>query len=511
MKKLIVFFAFAVLLGLAGCSGAPAADPQDSSGGVLVLEREEEEELVFESEAPSSQEEDPLVSGEEAAREEPSASQAQPQEETPPAQTSEQTSAVPATETSVQEEVPAPEPEPETAPEPEPDPETAPEPEPDPEPEETQPVYTSTYTPSGEVKAVWISYLDFYTLLQGKSQSQFTSNIAAAFDNAKATGLNTVIVQVRPFGDALYESEIFPWSHIITGTEGVDPGFDPLSIMIREAHNRGLQIEAWINPYRIRTSGQSNKALSSDNPARSYINSGSDVVLAYGGGYYYNPGSSEAQELIVQGVREIVENYNVDGIHFDDYFYPTTSASFDSGTYQASGTSLSPADWRRENVNRLVRAVYAEIKSIDSSLRFGISPQGIIANNYDGQYSDVELWMAEEGYVDYICPQLYYGFNHATAPFASMVREWNSKIRADGVELYIGLAPYKLGTVDSYAGSGKNEWLNTSDILARMVEEAREAGNYGGFILFRYDSLYNVSGTLRSQVEAELESLEEIL
>ncbi|MBR5485821.1 MAG: family 10 glycosylhydrolase [Oscillospiraceae bacterium] len=381
----------------------------------------------------------------------------------------------------------------------------------DEEDEEEQAVHTSTVKRTGEIKAIWISYLDFLTLMQGKSQSQFTSSIGNAFDKIKSTGLNTVIVQVRPFGDALYDSKYFPWSYIASGTEGVSPGYDPLKIMIREAHNRGLQIEAWVNPYRIRIGGYT-KAICDDNIAMEWYRSGTGDVVKYNGGFYYNPGSEKAQNLIVKGVVEIVENYDVDGIHFDDYFYPTTDTAFDKTTYKNSGTSLSLADWRRENVNKLVKATYSAIKKVDSSVRFGISPQGNFSNNYNQQYSDVELWMRKSGYVDYICPQLYWAFKHKTAPYKSMVAEWDSKVRSSDVELYIGLAAYKIGTAEaSYAGEGVNEWKTNSNILARMVETARTADNYGGFMLFRYDSLYNPSSGVSAQVKKELSNLKEVL
>ena len=217
----------------------------------------------------------------------------------------------------------------------------------EPEKEPPQNNYQSTAV-SGEVRAIWISYLDFNSLLKGRTQAQFTANIQGAFDNIKEMGLNTVFVQVRPYGDALYDSDYFPWSHTITGTEGVNPGYDPLAIMVKEAHARGLSIEAWINPYRVRHSGTT-AALSSDNQAQKWLSAGSDSVVKTAVGIYYNPGSEEARQLIVDGVKEIVANYNVDGIHFDDYFYPTTDASFDSGTYAAYQNSGRLAAGERQH------------------------------------------------------------------------------------------------------------------------------------------------------------------
>jgi len=369
----------------------------------------------------------------------------------------------------------------------------------------------TTVVHSDEIRGIWISYLDFDLLLKNQGAAAFKNNIANAFDQIVSLGLNTVFVQVRPYGDALYPSEVFPWSHTVTGTEGVDPGFDPLQIMIDAAKARGLRIEAWINPYRIRNSN-TKAEITSGNPAYSLLAQGSDAVIEYGTLVSYNPASQTARDLIVDGVKEIVRNYDVDGIHFDDYFYPTTDEAFDADSYKAyknSGGKLSLAQWRRENVDKLVKACYTAIKNIDSSVSFGVSPQGNNDNNLNKQYVDVSTWLSNAGYVDYICPQIYFGFHNSTAPYAETVEEWNNMIRIPSVKLYIGLAAYKLGNEDTWAGDGKKEWIGTTDILSRMVETGREASEYGGFILFRYDSVFPAS--TGSQLSAELENLEEIL
>ena len=365
---------------------------------------------------------------------------------------------------------------------------------------------------TGERRAAWITYLEYANILKGKSKSTFQANINAVFDNCVSQGLNTVIVQVRPFGDALYDSDYFPWSSYASGTEGVNPGFDPLQVMVESARARGLRIEAWINPYRIRTG--SNTALSDDNPASKWLAEGSDCVVKTSSGLYYNPAREEVQQLVVNGVAELVRNYDIDAIHFDDYFYPNPDDSFDNTAYQEyrnAGGTLSRGDWRRENVNKLVRTVYATIKSIDSSVELGISPQCNMSNNYNQQYIDVAKWLSNTGYVDYIAPQLYVGFENATAPFAQTVAEWNSMIQVSGIDLYVGLAVYKIGQTDTWAGSGKNEWLNVTDMLQRQVETSREQSHYQGFILYRYDSFANPTSDVKSQVAQEMANLRSIL
>ncbi len=370
---------------------------------------------------------------------------------------------------------------------------------------------SDTTAPSGEYRAVWISYLELGNMLTGKTASQFRSNIGTAYDNVKSLGCNTVIVHVRPFGDALYASDYFPTSYLITGTEGDSLPFDPLKIMVEEAHNRGLTFEAWLNPYRVRA--RTGKALSSDNPAQKYINSGSDAVYqTSNGGIFYNPGSREAIDLIVNGVREIVRNYNVDAIHFDDYFYATTDSSIDSTLYAANGGGKSLAAWRRQNVNTMVREVYAAVKAENSKVRFGISPQGNTKANYDTLYADVATWLSNTGYVDYICPQIYYGFYNAACPYSGVLKEFSDMIKVSGIDLYVGLAAYKIGNEDTYAGTnGKYEWQQNNNLLSRMVTEARNANHYKGYCLYSYSSVITPASGVKTQVQAELSALSKIL
>ena len=370
----------------------------------------------------------------------------------------------------------------------------------------------NTYSPSVETKAVWISYLEYQSILQGKSKSQFTSNIKTMFSKLAEDGFNTVFVHVRSHSDAMYDSKIFPWSVYCTGTEGKNPGFDPLKIMVSEAHSKGLKIEAWINPYRIKGNSDTGK-IAKSSPAYEWLDTGKVIVLD--NGIYYNPADEEVIELIVSGVEEVVSNYDVDGIHFDDYFYPTTSESFDKAyynDYKSAGGKLSLASWRRQNVNTLIKEVYSAIKAINSSCRFGVSPAGNMDQNYNTLYCDVNTWVTSKGYVDYICPQIYFGFNNKSRPYLDVLSEFSSMITRSDVELIVGLAAYKSGAEDTYAGdNGKKEWINNNDILARQVVAAREEKNYSGFALYRYDSLYNPASGVKNAVRTERENLLEIM
>ena len=350
-----------------------------------------------------------------------------------------------------------------------------------------------------EVRAIWLSYLDLKPMLLNSDdssvgQEQFTKNIEQAFDNVKALGLNTVIAQVRPFSDALYESELFPWSYLAGGEEGIDPGFDPLEIMVEEAHERGLRLEAWLNPYRVRNSA-TNAELSAENPATAMLKTGD--AIQYNGAITYNPASKKAQQLIVDGVREIVENYEVDGIHFDDYFYPTTDPSIDAAQFAASGEADLTA-WRRANVTRLVKAAHDAVKAADPTLRFGVSPQGNPDNDRNEQYTDLSVWLTASGadaIVDYLCPQLYWGYGYTLSSgstrfaFENITAEWLALPRAESTALYFGLGAYRVGVGDGGANADSVSQWCTGSALARQVTDLRSVGA-GGWALYRYGSLF---------------------
>jgi len=368
-------------------------------------------------------------------------------------------------------------------------------------------------TYSGEIRAIWFSYIEMQSFLLGKTEAQFTSSFNTALDNAVSMGLNTIFVQVRSHSDAYYDSDIFPWSVNLTGTEGKAPGYDPLRIMVSAAHSRGMKIEAWINPYRIKGTTDTAK-IASSSPAYDWL--GTDKVkIVQGAGIYYNPADDEVIDLVVSGVKEIVRNYDVDGIHFDDYFYPTTDASFDSSSYSAyknGGGSLSLADWRRDNVNRLIAKTYSAIKAIDSSCSFGISPTGNMDNNFSILYCDVYAWLRSDKYLDYICPQVYFGFDNAYSSYTAVLDQYNSMISNSNIKLLVGLAAYKVGKKDSAsAGGGINEWVNNNDVLARQVEAARKKSHYEGFALYRYDSVFRPESAVSAAAAKERANLEDIL
>lgn len=297
--------------------------------------------------------------------------------------------------------------------------------------------------PTGEWRAVWVSYLEWVGM-DFSSEAAFRAGAAALMDNCLSIGLNTVIAQVRPFGDALYRSTLFPWSHLCTGVQGQDPGFDPLDVLITEAHSRGLSLEAWVNPYRLRSSAKMPPALAENNLANVHP----EWVCAVGEGLYLNPAIPEAADYVVQGVAELVQNYAVDGIHFDDYFYPTTDAALDAAQFAASGAG-DLAAWRRQNVTALVKAAHDAVKAADATLQSGST----------------------------------------RFAFENIVPEWLAMPRAASTALYFGLGAYRIGEGDGGANEDSRSQWCTGSALARQVERLHSLGA-GGWALYRYDSLF---------------------
>ena len=363
-----------------------------------------------------------------------------------------------------------------------------------------------------EFRAVWIAYYD-YNDIKEKDKDSFTKAIGEMFDNVVDMGMNAVMVHVRPFGDAMYKSKYYPWSYYAAGQQGVSPGYDPLKIMVKEAHARGLEIHAWLNPYRVTSTwngGTDVTTLSKKNQARKWLTnsktSDDRYVLAYGGALYYNPSISAVRKLIVNGVKEIVKNYDVDGIHFDDYFYPDLDknyeTNFDAPEYEkykkktvaAGEKPMTIAEWRKNNVNLLVKAVYKAVKSIDSDCIFGISPGGYI-DYFDEEfrwYVDYRTWMSEDGYIDYICPQLYWTFNSRNIfPYNETLQRWCDAAKNENVRVYVGLPAYRMNTTSNISSLDKvtdTEWYNQY-LLADMVRYMRKNGRASGFIMFDYSDL----------------------
>ncbi len=337
------------------------------------------------------------------------------------------------------------------------------------------------------MRAVWVSYIELDELFQkNKTVEQAKQAIDTMMREIAVRNLNTVFFHVRANSDAYYQSAYFQPASCVKKL--INAGFDPLAYAVESAHKQKLQLHAWINPYRIGTQA-------------SYSVSGVPTFSETAGGvtkYYYVPTSAAAQKLIINGVREVLNNYAVDGVQYDDYFYPpdvlkdTEAATFEQNDYNAycdAGGTLSVADWRRAAVNALIastHSVAAQAKCV-----FGVSPALNAQHTYEKLYADPLKWLAQSGYVDYLCPQLYTGFKHKSSPFNTMVDTWLAYERHSSVKLYFGIANYKAGLLeDTWAGTaGINEWATNSDILKRQVLYLRSK-KVDGLALYSYSYLF---------------------
>ncbi len=330
--------------------------------------------------------------------------------------------------------------------------------------------------------ASWLSYIELSLVSGRNTKESYTAYIDGIFDNMKKIGITDVFVQVRPFADAFYPSDIFPTSVYVSSEQGGAIPFDVFGVIIERAKLKGLSVHAWINPYRV-SHGNDIMALSEKNPARLMYKEGiNEDVAVTEKGIYFNPASEKVRKLITDGARELLEKYDIKGIHIDDYFYFPDCGGFDSrqySVYTSLGGTLDLASWRRENVSTLLSTIYSAVKSFGQDKIFSVSPAGDIAKCYNESYADVYLWCREEGYCDMIIPQIYFGFENEKLPFARCLEDWMALCAGSKIKLTVGLALYKAGQEDTYALSGKNEWIDGSDIIARQVKLLRDKKCYG--------------------------------
>ncbi len=349
-----------------------------------------------------------------------------------------------------------------------------------------------------ELRGIWVSTvsgIDFPSAPTTDSQT-LKNELITILDNCKTMGFNAVFLQVRPAGDALYASDIFPWSRYLTGKQGLAPkdGFDPLAFAVDEAHKRGIKLHAWINPYRVTVLADEEKLLSEDNPA---VKNPELVLTDSDGKMYYNPGDSKAIALIVSGAVELVKNYDIDGVHMDDYFYPAGEFN-DEGTYAFYQAEYPDKDdWRRAMVNQLVQKMDEAVHKEKPNIQFGISPRGIWANNtempegsatagsgsYNSIYADSRSWV-KNGWVDYIIPQIYWHIGYEIADYSHLTDWWSDTVSGTDVKLYIGEAAYK--TIDSDLPAWSAD--AGTDELRKHIELGRRNDTIDGYCMFTYHS-----------------------
>ncbi len=371
--------------------------------------------------------------------------------------------------------------------------------------------HVATSAPKREFRGVWIHTVgqDRYRKMNSAAMKYYLSEMVRKFDEI---GINALIFQVRPEADAFYQSDYEPWSRFLAGRQGQapdDPAFDPLAFLIDECHKRGMELHAWLNPYRVKSNASTQ--LAEEHIYWKYP----ERFLQYGNQLYFDPGLPENRNFICDVVRDIVSRYDVDAIHMDDYFYPYPIAGVpfpDDGsfnTYAAlQGFSQNQRDdWRRNNVNLLIRQIKYTIAGAKPWVRFGISPFGIYRNkkntldgsgsdtngleNYGDLYADIKLWV-EKGWIDYNLPQLYWEIGHKTADYITLLEWWNANNYKQ--PLYIGQ--------DLKRSIDKNEW----EVKVRQMRQMPFVnGNcywYGYLILDNYQGIADILKTQTHQAKA---------
>ncbi|MHB8062287.1 MAG: family 10 glycosylhydrolase [Ruminiclostridium sp.] len=377
--------------------------------------------------------------------------------------------------------------------------------------------YIPSYTPvaKSHLRAAWISTvvnLDWPTaktkaIVADAQRIQKTKEeLISLLDKAVATNMNAVFLQVRATSDALYKSELVPWSRYLTGTFGKDPGFDPLQFAITEAHKRNLELHAWFNPYRV-SMDTSSTTKTSLNISKSVYKQHPDWIKTANNRFVVDPGIPAARQWVEACVMEVVNNYDIDGVHFDDYFYyeAVTNEMGDDTTYQKynNGQFSNKADWRRNNTYLLIKELSAKISSAKRWVKFGVSPSSIWRNkkddpagsntnssytNYDKCYADTKKWVDEE-LIDYICPQIYFTYANPAAPYGELVTWWSNTVKGKRVHLYIGQALYRI-----------NEGTTTSDKdfsiengvpeMTRQIKQNITNPDVKGSVMFRINYFF---------------------
>ncbi|MBR5757352.1 MAG: family 10 glycosylhydrolase [Thermoguttaceae bacterium] len=348
-----------------------------------------------------------------------------------------------------------------------------------------------------QLHGVWVSSvsnIDFPSK-PGLSANQMRKEADAFLDRAVDLRLNAIFLQVRPMGDAYYPSKIYPWSGFLSGEQGKAPdeNFDALAYWIEGAHKRGLQLHAWVNPYRVTVGRKALEDLAENNPARLHP----EWTFQHGDRVYLDPGIPEVRQLVVDGMVEIVENYDVDGIHIDDYFYPERKITEDEKTFEEYGEGFDDIeDWRRHNVDLLIEAAGKAIHKAKSNVVWGVSPAGIWANKssnplgsetrgnqcYYNLYADVRGWIKKE-WIDYVVPQIYWHIGFEIADFQILTDWWSDVVKDTNVKLYVGTAAYR---VDS--NSKTEAWRDPAQ-LTKQLEYMAQSPEVDGQVFFTAHSL----------------------
>ncbi len=359
--------------------------------------------------------------------------------------------------------------------------------------EELQQGANSDYKPLNYeiMKAVWISQFDLDGILETgtqRSEESLRQIFSALCKKLAEDGYNTVIVQVRPYGDSFYPSAYYPWSSYALGSYGLYSSYDPLKVMIEEAHKVNLSFQAWINPMRVFGDEKTFNFINVSYKTRQWFDDKEkypNYIYKHETYHYLNVAYEEVRQLIIDGAAEIVRYYDVDGVHMDDYFYPTgIPREFDFEIFRESGfTSLKL--FRMDNINKLVSGLYSAVKKENKNVLFGISPAGNLDNVRDQCNLDIDTILAHKGYVDYIMPQIYWGFEHDSQPYKTCMQKWQALIKEPSIKFIVGLTASNL--VDPVG-----EFADSQDVFQRYLTHAQSTGMFDGLCVFSVMTIYDV-------------------
>lgn len=349
------------------------------------------------------------------------------------------------------------------------------------------------------VIAAWLPYMLYDTLFGSQDRETCRSTVHAYLESARALGINTIFAHACAFGEAYYNSDLMPRADL--GCR-----FDTFGLISDECRKLGLSLHAWLNPLRLETADHMDKFWKGDTLSERWYQDETlrgRYLTKWENRWYFNPSEDAVQDYLCRVAAELLNRYPIDGIHIDDYFYPTISTAFDQEAFAASNAE-NLSEWRRSQISTLVKQLCTTVHNIAEDAVFSISPQASIKNNHNKLFADVSLWCGEEGYCDWLIPQLYYGFENDSMPFAELLAEWCLLPRDDSVTLLVGIATYKVGQIDTYAGGGANEWVNTQGIPAKEAETVLANKNCGGVAFYHLGTTLSMSDGEKSELSAAI-------
>lgn len=386
------------------------------------------------------------------------------------------------------------------------------------EPPENDEPHRNIIINHNKMKAMWLSQFDLQNVYtkdgKQRDEAEYKVYIDQILQNIADMGFNTVILQIRPYADSFYPSEIYPSSKYAVGSYANTFSYDPLVYIIQKSHEKNMSVQAWINPLRCMTEEEI-KQVDDIYQLKKWYNSSETngkYVVSYNKRLYLNPAYADVRNLIIDGTNEILTKYAFDGIHMDDYFYPTTNASFDKAAYDEYVSSNGPItlkQFRYNALNTLVSQIYSAVKTNNKEKLFGISPAGNMNTVINDVYADVYTWCSNEGYIDYICPQVYFGLEHQTHPFDKTLDKWSDIIKTDSVKLIAGLTLGKaFSKEDAWAGNGKQEWAQNNDVIKKCIEYTAKNKRCVGVSFFCYQYFFDpLTNTTPETTKQEIENM----